>query len=407
MDSEDVVVRREHVKSGLVRIRLNRNGDLRVVDSGEVTGTRWLMLFWLERKRVRVDPRHWGGGVVDKWLNSVKVLTTLFLESVLTVEDQFEGRQWTRSFFIELHIADQNWRTRGTWGNRHVRGNIRRHQGRHRNRGVSKVPQLVGVTSNTGGFSGTPDQFLDWVVVRQSDLLGRTGGSQRVRASVLDLLDQVFVTLLRESSTLFSVKVDVVTPHLERVEVSVVDTGQVKVNSDFVVLQGNQWQGQSWVSVKEKDQWQVNLFVVNSRRSHLTVVQLRGFVHVQFRVQSPPLLVVLVDSLTTDGQFDSGDRGFRDPRIFSLVEGLLRSQFNVHVRDQITISGDRDGNATTSRGSTVDSLFDVFHRKVSVAFVNSLEKSDFWVTSQVDILGAVGDELHETTGHIVCFCTIG
>jgi hypothetical protein len=22
-------------------------------------------------------------------------------------------------------------------------------------------------------------------------------------------------------------------------------------------------------------------------------------------------------------------------------------------------------------------------------------------------LGAVGDELHETTGHIVCFCTIG
>ena len=407
MDSEDVVVRREHVKSGLVGTRLGRNGDLCVVDSGEVAGTRWLMLFWLERKRVRVNTRHWGGGVVDEWLNSVKVLTTLFLESVLAVEDQLEVFQWTRSFFIELHIADQNWRTSGTWGNRDVRGNIRRHQGRHSNCGVSKVPQLVGVTSKTGGLGGTPDQFLDWVVVRQSDLLGRTGGGQRVRASVLNLFDQVFVTLLRKSSTLFSVKVDVVTPHLERVEVGAVDTGQVKVNSDFVVLQGNQWQGQSWVSVKEEDQWQVNLFVVHSRRSHLTVVQLLGFVHVQFRVQSPPLLVVLVDSLTTDGQFDSGDRGFRDPRIFSLVEGLLRGQFNVHVRDQITISGDRDGDATGVRGGTVDSLFDVFHRKVSVAFVDSLEESDFWVTSQVDILGAVGDELHETTGHIVCFCTIG
>jgi len=111
---------------------------------------------------------------------------------------------------------------------------------------------LVGVTSNTGGLGGTPDQFLDWVVVRQSDLLGSIGGTQRVRTSVLDLFDQVFVTLLRKSSTLFSVKVDVVTPHLQRVEVSVVDTGQVKVNSDFVVLQGNQWQGQSWVSVKKK-----------------------------------------------------------------------------------------------------------------------------------------------------------
>ena len=407
MDSEDVVVRREHVKSRLIRTRLSRNRDLRVVDSGEVTGTRWLMLFWLERKRVRVDPWHWGGGVVDEWLDGVKVLTALFLEPVLAVEDQLEGRQWTRSFFIELREADQRWRTRGTWGNRDVRVGDRRQVGRHRNRGVSKVPQLVGVTSNTGGFSGTPDQFLDWVVVRQSDLLGRTGGGQGVRTSVLNLFDQVFVTLLRKSSAFFSVKVDVVTPHLERVEVSVVDTGQVKVNSDFVVLQGNQWQGQSWVSVEEKDQWQKACVTRNTSRSHLTVVQLLGFVHVQFCVQSPPLLVVFVDSLTTDGQFDSGDRGFRDPRIFSLVEGLLRGQFNVHVRDQITISGDRDGDATGVRGGTVDSLFDVFHRKVSVAFVNSLEESDFWVTSQVDILGAVGDELHETTGHIVCFCTIG
>ena len=414
MDSEDVVVRGEHVKSILIGRRsswrrgtLDRNGDLRVVDSGEVAGTRWLMLFWLERKRVRVDPWHWGGGVVDEWLDGVKVLTALFLESVLTVEDQLEGVEWTRSFFIELREADQRWRTRGTWGNRDVRVFNRCELGRHRNRGVSKVPHTVRVTDNVGGFSGTPDQFLDWVVVRQSDLLSRTGGrSQRVRTSVLDLFNQVFVTLLRKSSAFFSVKVNVVTPHLQGVEVSVRGR-QVNVNSDFVVLQSNQWQGQSWVSVKEEDQWQENLFVVDSRRSHLTVVQLRGFVHVQFRVQSPPLLVVLVDSLTTDGQFDSRDRGFRNPRIFSNTWCSGTLQFNVHVRDQITISGDRDGNATTSRGSTVDSLFDVFHRKVSVTFVDRLEKSDFWVTSQVDILGAVGDELHETTGHIVCFCTIG
>ena len=414
MDSEDVVVRGEHVKSILIGRRsswrrgtLDRNGDLRVVDSGEVAGTRWLMLFWLERKRVRVDPWHWGGGVVDEWLDGVKVLTALFLESVLAVEDQLEGVEWTRSFFIELREADQRWRTRGTWGNRDVRVFNRCESGRHRNRGVSKVPHTVRVTDNVGGFSGTPDQFLDWVVVRQSDLLSRTGGrSQRVRTSVLDLFNQVFVTLLRKSSAFFSVKVNVVTPHLQGVEVRVT-VRQVNVNSDFVVLQSNQWQGQSWVSVKEKDQWQENLFVVDSRRSHLTVVQLRGFVHVQFRVQSPPLLVVLVDSLTTDGQFDSRDRGFRNPRIFSNTWCSGTLQFNVHVRDQITISGDRDGNATGVRGGTVDSLFDVFHRKVSVAFVDSLEKSDFWVTSQVDILGAVGDELHETTGHIVCFCTIG
>ena len=402
MDSEDVVVRREHVEG--TRASVTRDRNLRVVDSGEVTGTRWLMLFWLERKGVRVDPWHWGARVVNEWLDLVKVLTGLFLESVLTVEDQLEGRQWTNEVFVELRsgVQEQLWGTRRGWGDEHVGGGIKAEDVRSdSNSGaIGEVPQV-------GTGVSTPHQFLDWVIVRQSDLLGGGGRGQRVSASVLDLFDQVFMTLLRESSTLFSVEVDVVTPHLQGGKVGTEIAGQVQVNSDFVVLQGNQWQGQSWVSVKEEDQWQENLFVVDSRRSHLTVVQLRGFVHVQFRVQSPPLLVVLVDSLTTDGQFDSRDRGFRNPRIFSNTWCSGTLQFNVHVRDQITISGDRDGNATTSHGSTVDSLFDVFHRKVSVAFVDRLEESDFWVTSQVDILGAVGDELHETTGHIVCFCTIG
>ena len=404
MDSEDVVVRREHVKTRLTRTSLRLDGDLRVVDSGEVTGTRWLMLFWLERKRVRVDPWHWGAGVVDEWLDLVKVLTILFLESVLTVEDQLEGRQWTNKVFIELLRGFQHhlWGTRRGWVDEHVCGHIESGNiGSDSNWCTGKVTQ--------GGFRGdcsTPHQFLDWVIVRQSDLLGGVSVGQGVSASVLDLFDQVFVTLLRESSTLFSVKVDVVTPHLQRVEVSAVDTGQVKVNSDFVVLQGNQWQGQSWVSVKEKDQWQINCTRFG-RRSHLTVVQLLTVIQVQFCVQSPPLLVVFVDSLATDGQFSSRDRAFRGPRIFISVKRDFSGQFEVHVRDQITVSGDRDGDATGVRGGTVDSLFDVFHRKVSMAFVNSLEESDFWVTSQVDILGAVGDELHETTGHIVCFCTIG
>jgi hypothetical protein len=35
-----------------------------------------------------------------------------------------------------------------------------------------------------------------------------------------------------------------------------------------------------------------------------------------------------------------------------------------------------------------------------------LEESDFWVARQVDVLGTVRDELHETTGHCESFCTI-
>jgi hypothetical protein len=405
--AQHVVVGREHIKRGFTRTRLSRDRNLRVVDSGEVAGTRWLVLFWLKREGVRVDTWHWGTGVVVVRLNRVEVLATLFLESVLTVEDQLEGIEWTRLIFVKFRKTQQQWGTRGTWGQRDVRIGNRSNVGRDSHRSIRKVPDTVQVTNNVRARFSAPHQFLNWVVVGQSDLFGGTSSRQRVGTSVLDLFDQVFVTLLRESSALFGVEVDVVTPNLERIKVSVIDTGQVKVQSNFVVLQGNQWQGQSWVSVKEEDQWQVNLRVVRGSRSHLTPVQLRGFIQVQFSVQSPPSLVVLVDSLTTDGQFNILDSRFRDPRIFGSVKRLFRSQFNVHVRDQITVSGDRDGDATVVCGGTVNSLFDVFHRKVGVAFVNRLEESDFWVTSQVDILGAIGDELHETSGHSVCFCTIG
>ena len=213
MDSEDVVVRREHVKSVVSGASLWLDRNLGVVDSGEVASTRWLVFFWLECKRVRVDTWHWGAGVMVVWLHLVKVLTTLFLESVLAVEDQLEGVECTNSLFIKLGtFLQQHWRTRSGWGDETVGvedglGDVRS------DRDVSgrKVPR-VGVISPP--FIQTPDQFLDWVVVGQS-LLVFGADSDRIRTSVLDLFDQVFVTLLRESSAFFSVKVDVVTPHLE------------------------------------------------------------------------------------------------------------------------------------------------------------------------------------------------
>ena len=53
--AENVVVDREHVERWVRRERrtsesLQRNRNLRVVDSGEVARTSWLMLFWLQRK---------------------------------------------------------------------------------------------------------------------------------------------------------------------------------------------------------------------------------------------------------------------------------------------------------------------------------------------------------------------
>tara|TARA_R100000322_G_scaffold146582_1_gene102801 strand:+ start:816 stop:1493 length:678 start_codon:yes stop_codon:yes gene_type:complete len=216
LDTENVVVDREHVEvlGGRTDV-VTGNGDLRVVNSGEVASTSWLVFFWLKRKRVRVNTRVWRTRVMLVWLHLVKVLTGLFLESVLTVENQFKGIQVTAIFLKEVRSTGggfEFWLTVLVNRSNNVgRGAINADIS-----GVSFTRQVPHSVSPFGiTFGNAPHQFLNWVVVGQSDLLGRVLGNG-IGTSVLDLFDQVFVTLLRESSALFSVEVDVVSPDLER-----------------------------------------------------------------------------------------------------------------------------------------------------------------------------------------------
>ena len=243
------------------------------------------------------------------------------------------------------------------------------------------------------------------MVVRKADLLGGSRVNS-VGTSVLDLLDQVFMTLLGEAATLFGVQVDVVGPHLEHGGVTVgVEVGrQVDVNADLVVLESNQGQVQTGVAVEEEEQGQVDS-LADRRSGHLTVRSLLGRVQVKLRVQTPPLLVVFVDALTTDGQLDVVDRTLGDPARGG-VSSRLGLEFDVHVTDKVTVTSDSHGHATGVGGSTVDGLLDVLHREVSVALVFGLEEGNFGVTGKVDVLSAVSYELHETTSHFESCCTI-
>ena len=427
MDAENVVVGREHVHDLRVGgVRLKRDRDLGVVDAREVARTGRLVLFRLEREGVGVHTRVRRAGVVVEGLHLVEVLTLLFLESVLTVEDQLEGVERTRgdgergAFFGPLlggtRGTDGEERGTGTFGDRHVAVTVRRRVGFEDDgtsgRGVGGEVPVLGVGGAT--VVEAPHEFLDRVVVGQAHLLGGTG-RDRVRASVLHLLDEVFVTLLREASALFGVEVHVVTPDLEGGTIRVLGEfgAQVEVNTAFVVLERDERQVQTRVAVEEEQQREENRAGRGGNRvgRHLTVVRLLGVVQIQLRVQTPPLLVVLVDALATDAEFNILDRTFRDPARVDVGGTGLRAEgrgdeFDVHVADQITVTGDSDGHTAVVGRGTVDSLFDVFHREVRVALVDSLEESNLRVTSQVDVLGAVGDELHETTGHFESFCTI-
>ena len=412
MDAEDVVVGREHVHVGRVTSGVLDNLDLRVVDAGEVAGTGGLVLLGLEREGVRVDTGRGVTGVVVVGLHLVEVLTLLLLETVLAVEDELEGVKGADSLLGVLLGGDTGGVQRGTnRGDGHEAvgqiGSVER-VGLENDVVVvgrgGEVPQGVLVGGNVGE---APHELLDGVVVGEADLLG-TGRGDGVSTGVLHLLDQVLVTLLGEAATLLGVEVHVVGPHLEGlgVEVGGEIGREVDVDAHLVVLEGDEGQVETGVAVEEEDEGKVD--GAGGGGGHLRVSGLLGLVEVKLGVQTPPLLVVLVDALTTDGQLDVVDGTLGDP--VAVVDGLgsrgvgsERLELDVHVTDEITVTGDSDGHAAGVGGSTVDGLLDVLHREVGVALVFRLEEGHLGVTSKVDILGTVSYELHETAGHCECF----
>ena len=404
MDAEDVVVGREHAESGFRDAGLRLDSDLSIVNTTEITAPSWLMFFWFQGETVSVHAWRWGAGVVHEWLNGVEVLAGLLLEAILAVENQLEGIQSSVVFFGEvLTLEGDEWDTSEGAGDEAVRlgGDTEDVRGDSRV-GVRGAEGVVTVVQ-------APDKFLDWVVVGETLLDFRTG-ADGVGTGVLDLLDEVFVALLREAASFLRVEIHVVGPDLESGAVGNTTGGlevgrQIEIQSDFMVLEGDQRQRQSGVAVEEKDEWQEDLTVLERGGGHLTVVRLLGLVQVKLGVQTPPLLVVLVDALTANGQFNVLDRTLREPGIISHGGGT-GLEFDVHVGDQIPVTRDGDGNAAIGTWGTVNSLFDVFHREVGVTLVHRLEESDFWVTREIDILGTIGDELHEATSHCESFCTI-
>ena len=419
LDAEDVVVGREHVERSRgtgTHGLLDLDGNLGVVDAGEVARAGRLVLLGLESEGVRVDAGHGATRVVVVRLDLVEVLTGLLLEAVLAVENELEGLDGADSGIRGGTLLDE---AEGTLGGEE--GNTGRLGEGHEAVGVRGI-RGIGVEDNIGfrdvggevpklgvgrrGGGGGPNELLDGVVVREADLLGLTR-LDGVNTSVLDLLDQVLVTLLGEAATLLGVEVHVVTPDLEGVGVEVILelAGQIEIDADLVVLESDEGKVETGVAVEEEDQGEEHLTLT---RGHLTPVSLLGLIEVELGVHAPPTLVVLVDTLATDGKLGSLDRTLGDPVAVNLetsdgIEGGLGGELDVHVADEITVTGDGHGDATVVGGVTVRRLLDVLHREVGVTLVHSLEEGYLGVASQVDILGTVSYELHETTGHCESF----
>jgi len=413
LDAEDVVVGREHVEVGRGTRGRGGDGNLRVVDAGEVAGAGGLVLLGLEREGVSVNTGEGAAGVVLEGLDLVEILAVLRLEAVLAVENKLELGHRTLGLLgpglaVVVATSGHNGGTgRGRDGKvESTGGGVARGAGSEGDRvrdtgGLTEVPETIGTRT-----SEAPHELLDGVVVGEADLLG-AGGINSVNTGVLHLLNQVFVTLLGEAATLLGVEVDVVSPHLEHtlVEVGLHVPSEVEIDADLVVLERDEGEVETGVAVEEEHEGEEDGLAILGG-GELTVSGLLGLIEVKLGVEAPPLLVLLVYTLTTDGKLDGGDRTLGDPASSRGASSGFGLKLDIHVTDEITVAGDSHGNAARVAGVTIESLLDVLHREVGVALVFRLVKGYLRVTSEVDILGAVSYELHKTTGHFESFCTI-
>jgi len=287
------------------------DSNLGIVNAGEVAGTSGLVLLRLESEGVGVHTSVRVAGVVVEGLHLVEVLALLLLEAVLAVKHKLEGREGTG-----VLLGESLGGVLVTSGVHGGAGGTASHEGvgvvhdalvvGEDDLGVKVLGGEVPKRGLGGGVGEAPHELLNGVVVGEADLLGG-GGVDGVVTGVLDLLDEVLVTLLGEAAALLGVEVHVVGPHLEDggVDEGVEVGGEVDVDADLVVLESNEGEVETGVAVEEEDEGEVDGLTVTGS-GHLTPVSLLGLIEVELGVEAPPLLVVLVDALTTDRQLDIG-----------------------------------------------------------------------------------------------------
>jgi hypothetical protein len=125
-----------------------------------------------------------------------------------------------------------------------------------------------------------------------------------------------------------------------------------------------------------------------------------------------PITVLAINALATDLNLNLRDElltGEVKPtgintvlsRGLHLLVDLGESDLQVSAVSQITVAGNGASNTATEVSLAVESLLNGLHGKVGVALIRNLPESDLGVASQVNVLSAIGDKLHQSSSHFV------
>jgi hypothetical protein len=125
-----------------------------------------------------------------------------------------------------------------------------------------------------------------------------------------------------------------------------------------------------------------------------------------------PVAVLAINALATDLNLNLRDNlltgEVKPTGINAVLSGALHllvdlgeSDLQVSAVRQITVAGDGASDTATEVSLAVESLLNGLHGKVGVALVGNLPESDLGVAGQVNVLGAIGDKLHQSSSHFV------
>lgn len=226
---------------------------------------------------------------------------------------------------------------------------------------------------------------------------------------------------LSETSAFFGVEVDVVDPErgigerkcsgvsIRNVEIR--EVIELNVNFNFMVLESNEGQGETRVSAEPELKRDVDTSLrlvstldakaLGELANHFLVT---GFLTVGDNKLTPdfqPVAVVLIDALTSDFNLDVVHDEMTnrvDPSETSCV-GIADTNsgkrgLKIDTVNEITISGNCASYTTSEIGISVECLFNRLHSEIGMTTINYLEVSNLRITSKIDVLCSVSDELH-------------
>ena len=365
------------------------------------------MLLGLERKAVHVDANRWDVGVVLVRLNQVEVVAVANLEAVVAVELEERGDDRV----LASHALDA--------GNRVTR---LQHRAVPPVRVVERLLTLPRVDDGIVARHvrvalDDPHELLDRVVEVELQLV--RGRGNRLRARVLQDIDEVLVRDLGELAALIRVEVDVVdverrggkaalantlangvrAARVRVIPAEVVQRVELEVDADLVVLQRNERQRQTRVAAEpelERDVQGVHrgargddlgrqrltaIAVVVARRAALVQevrelgdvadhLRIAGLLASLLRKLVPdvhPVTVLLINALTTNLNLDIIDEVVANPveptelraRAVRRLQGDLRQGgLQVHAVNQITIALNGAGDLLAEVRGAVERVLD-------------------------------------------------